>query len=389
MSLPEPGEYLRDPDAIYRESRRIIESEADLSRLDEGARSLAVRLIHACGMTDLVSDLTLSRGAVDKGRQALEAGAVILCDVEMVARGVIASRLPAGNAVVCRLNDPAVPDLAKTHATTRSAAAVDLWDEHLDNAVVAIGNAPTALFRLLEKVDDGEARPALVIGMPVGFVGAAESKEALAGSGLPFITVHGAARRQRARRRRRQRADGRHPMKPWLRIVGIGEDGLAGLAAPARALVDDAEVLVGGERHLAMVADHTAEKLTWESPLKATVARLESLRGKPVTVLASGDPMAYGIGVTLMRRFAHDEIVCLPGIGAFSLACARLGWAAGGMPALDCAWPPSRPRACPSDTRQPAVDPVRRRHDTGGAREPAGQVRFRAEPHDRAVTYGW
>ncbi len=115
-------------------------------------------------------------------------------------------------------------------------------------------------------------------------------------------------------------------MKPWLRIVGIGEDGLAGLAAPARALVDDAEVLVGGERHLAMVADHKAEKLTWESPLKATVARLESLRGKRVTVLASGDPMAYGIGVTLMRRFAHDEVVCLPGVGAFSLACARLGW---------------------------------------------------------------
>ena len=115
-------------------------------------------------------------------------------------------------------------------------------------------------------------------------------------------------------------------MTAWLRIVGIGEDGLAGLAAPARALVDDAEVLVGGERHLAMVADHKAEKLTWESPLKATVARLESLRGRRVTVLASGDPMAYGIGVTLMRRFAHDEIVCLPGIGAFNLACARLGW---------------------------------------------------------------
>lgn len=115
-------------------------------------------------------------------------------------------------------------------------------------------------------------------------------------------------------------------MNPWLRIVGIGEDGLAGLAAPARALVDDAEVLVGGERHLAMVAGHKAEKLTWESPLKATVARLESLRGRRVTVLASGDPMAYGIGVTLMRRFAHDEIVCLPGVGAFTLACARLGW---------------------------------------------------------------
>ncbi|MEM7119833.1 MAG: precorrin-8X methylmutase [Pseudomonadota bacterium] len=191
MSLPETGDYLRDPDAIYRESRRIIESEANLARLDDDTRPLAVRLIHACGMTDLVGDLALSPGAVARGRQALEAGAAILCDVEMVARGVIASRLPAGNAVVCRLNDPAVPDLAKTRATTRSAAAVDLWDGHLDNAVVAIGNAPTALFRLLEKIEDGDARPALVIGMPVGFVGAAESKLALAESGLPFITVHG------------------------------------------------------------------------------------------------------------------------------------------------------------------------------------------------------
>ncbi len=191
MPPPETATYLRDPDAIYRESRRIIEGEADLSRFDNDTRSLAVRLIHACGMTDLVGDLALSPGAVAQGRRALEAGAAILCDVEMVARGIIANRLPAANAVVCRLNDPAVPDLATTHATTRSAAAVDLWDEHLDNAAVAIGNAPTALFRLLEKIDNGAARPALVIGMPVGFVGAAESKQALAESGLPFITVHG------------------------------------------------------------------------------------------------------------------------------------------------------------------------------------------------------
>ncbi len=115
-------------------------------------------------------------------------------------------------------------------------------------------------------------------------------------------------------------------MSAWLRIIGIGEDGLDGLAAPARALVEDAEVLIGGVRHLAMVDDLDAEKLTWESPLKATVARIEAMRGRRVTVLASGDPMAYGIGVTLMRRFAADEIVCLPGVGAFTLACARLGW---------------------------------------------------------------
>ena len=115
-------------------------------------------------------------------------------------------------------------------------------------------------------------------------------------------------------------------MSPWLRIVGIGEDGLAGLAPSARALVEDADVLIGGARHLAMVEHLTAEKLGWESPLKATVARIEGYRGRAVTVLASGDPMAYGVGVTLMRRFAPEEVVCLPGIGAFSLACARLGW---------------------------------------------------------------
>jgi len=115
-------------------------------------------------------------------------------------------------------------------------------------------------------------------------------------------------------------------MRPWLRIVGIGEDGLDGLAPPARALVEDADILIGGIRHLAMVEHLKAEKLTWESPLKATVARIEGFRGRAVTVLASGDPMAYGVGVTLMRRFAPEEVVCLPGVGAFSLACARLGW---------------------------------------------------------------
>jgi len=115
-------------------------------------------------------------------------------------------------------------------------------------------------------------------------------------------------------------------MRPWLRIVGIGEDGLEGLAPAARALVEDAEVLIGGDRHLAMAAHLKAETLTWESPLQATIARIEGLRGRAVTVLASGDPMTYGVGVTLMRRFAPEEVVCLPGVGAFSLACARLGW---------------------------------------------------------------
>ncbi len=183
--------YLRDPEAIYRQSRRIIEAESDLSHLAETERGLAVRLIHTCGMTDIVDNLDLSSGAVLQGREALEAGVAILCDVEMVARGIIAGRLPAANDTVCTLNDNDIPELAKRLGTTRSAAAVDLWGDRLAGAVVAIGNAPTALFRLLELVGDGGARPALVIGMPVGFVGAEESKRALAGSDLAYITIHG------------------------------------------------------------------------------------------------------------------------------------------------------------------------------------------------------
>jgi precorrin-8X/cobalt-precorrin-8 methylmutase len=183
--------YLRDPAAIYRESRRIIEAETDLAAWPEDARPLAVRLIHACGMTDVVDDLEMTPGAVLQGRQALEAGAAVLCDVEMVAHGIIAARLPAANKVICTLNDSRVPAQTERLATTRSAAAADFWQPDLAGAVVAIGNAPTALFRLLELVGAGGPRPALVIGMPVGFVGAEESKRALAQSDLAYITVHG------------------------------------------------------------------------------------------------------------------------------------------------------------------------------------------------------
>jgi len=189
--VPDERTYLRDPEAIYRESRRLIEAEADLAGLADDARQLAVRLIHACGMTDLVGDLDVSPGAIGLGRGALEAGAAVLCDVEMVARGIVAERLPAANRIICTLNSARVPTLAKRHRTTRSAAAVDLWGDDLEGAVVAIGNAPTALFHLLEVVADGAPRPALVIGMPVGFVGAAEAKRALAESCLAYVTVHG------------------------------------------------------------------------------------------------------------------------------------------------------------------------------------------------------
>jgi len=190
-AFPSGHAYLNDGPAIYAESRRMIEDEADLSGLPEALRPLAVRLIHTCGMPDIVEDLDASPAALAAGRRALENGAPVFCDVEMVARGIIASRLPAGNRVVCKVASKAARDRADRLHTTRSWAAADLWGEAMEGAVVAIGNAPTALFRVLEIAAAGGPRPALVIGMPVGFVGAAESKRALAASGLPHVAVHG------------------------------------------------------------------------------------------------------------------------------------------------------------------------------------------------------
>jgi len=184
-------EYVRDGAEIYRRSFATIRAEADLDRLPPDVAPVAVRMIHACGMVDLVDDLGFSDGVVTAARKALRDGAPILCDAEMVAAGVTRGRLPAANDVVCTLRDPAVPALAERLGTTRSAAAMDLWGERLGGAVVAIGNAPTALFRLLEMIDAGAPRPAAVIGVPVGFIGAAESKEALAASDLEFLVVRG------------------------------------------------------------------------------------------------------------------------------------------------------------------------------------------------------
>jgi len=185
--------YLRDGEAIYRRSFAIIRAEADLSSLPPDLAQVAVRLIHACGMTDLAADLAASPEAVAAGRQALAAGAPVFCDAQMVAHGITRQRLPANNSVICTLSDPQVPALAKQLQTTRSAAAVDLWLPQLSGSIVAIGNAPTALFHLLEKLAEGAPAPALILGFPVGFVGAAESKAALAtySSNLPFITLHG------------------------------------------------------------------------------------------------------------------------------------------------------------------------------------------------------
>ncbi|MFI6347534.1 precorrin-8X methylmutase [Streptomyces sp. NPDC050560] len=184
-------EYERDGAAIYRESFATIRAEADLSGLPEDAARVAVRMIHACGMTDLVADLAYSTGVVARARAALRSGAPVLCDTQMVASGVTRRRLPADNDVVCTLGEPGVPALARRLGTTRSAAALDLWGERLGGAVIAVGNAPTALFRLLELVADGAPRPAAVVGVPVGFVGAAESKDALAASGLDHLVVRG------------------------------------------------------------------------------------------------------------------------------------------------------------------------------------------------------
>ncbi|MFI6499619.1 precorrin-8X methylmutase [Nonomuraea typhae] len=184
-------DYLRDGAEIYRRSFATIRAESDLTRLPPDVAQVAVRMIHSCGMTDLTGDLDWSPNVVRDARAALRAGAPILCDAMMVASGVTRRRLPAGNEVVCTLGEPGVAELAEKLATTRSAAALELWRDRLGGAVVAIGNAPTALFRLLEIVAETGVRPAAVLGIPVGFIGAAESKQALAESDLEHLVVHG------------------------------------------------------------------------------------------------------------------------------------------------------------------------------------------------------
>jgi precorrin-8X/cobalt-precorrin-8 methylmutase len=184
-------EYEHDGAAIYRQSFATIRAEADLTGLPEDVARVAVRMIHACGQVDLVTDLAWSPDVVRRARAALDAGAPVLCDAQMVASGVTRRRLPKDNDVLCTLNDPRTPRLAAELRTTRTAAALQLWGDRLGGAVVAIGNAPTALFHLLEMVAAGAPRPAAVLGIPVGFIGAAESKEALAASDLEFLVVRG------------------------------------------------------------------------------------------------------------------------------------------------------------------------------------------------------
>ncbi len=191
--MSERAAYLRDGTAIYERSFAIIRAEADLSRFSAEEADVAVRMIHACGQVDVAQHIVFGGDLVAAARAALGAGAPVLCDSEMVAQGITRARLPSRNEVICTLNDPRTATLAEKNGTTRSAAALDLWLDRLGGVVVAIGNAPTALFRLLELIEAGAPKPAAILGIPVGFVGAAESKEALAQDprGVPFLIVRG------------------------------------------------------------------------------------------------------------------------------------------------------------------------------------------------------
>lgn len=191
--MPERLDYLRDGARIYERSFAAIRAEADLSRFSSEEAEIVVRMIHACGCVEITSRIVFGEELVSAGRTALAQGAPILCDSEMVAHGITRARLPAQNQVICALRDQRVAQLAQELQTTRSAAAIELWKDRLDGALVAIGNAPTALFRLLEMLDAGAPKPAAILGIPVGFVGAAEAKDALAANprGVPFLSVLG------------------------------------------------------------------------------------------------------------------------------------------------------------------------------------------------------
>ncbi len=186
-------DYIRDGNSIYERSFAIIRAEADLARFTAAEAEVAIRMIHACGQVEAARHFAFSSGFVEAARAALAAGAPVFCDAEMVAHGITRARLPAGNDIICTLRDERTAELARQIGNTRSAAALRLWGGRLEGAVVAIGNAPTALFHLLEMLDDGAPRPAAIIGMPVGFVGAAESKEALENDprGIPSAVVRG------------------------------------------------------------------------------------------------------------------------------------------------------------------------------------------------------
>ena len=325
--------YLRDPAAITRKSLAIVRAEANLTRFPPPLRRVAARIAHAAGDVAILDDLAFSAKAARAGKAALEAGAPILVDATMVMAGINREQLTAANEILCFLRDPAVPEIAAAQSTTRSAAAVELWRPYLEGAVVAIGNAPTALFRLLEILAEGAGKPALILGFPVGFVGAAEAKAALAafGNGIDFITLLG-------------RRGGSAMAAAAVNALASADEGLArghrhrrgrcGRPVGGGAHIDRDRGNVGRRQAaLGMVpSERSAERLVWERPLARTIDTIAANRGRRVVVLASGDPLWYGVGAVLTRRFPPDEMIILPQPGAFSLAAARLGW-----PLADCA----------------------------------------------------
>ena len=335
MAATATADYLRDPDGITQRSFAIIRQETDIAGLPADLVDVAYRMVHASGMTDLVADLAFSADVAEAARGALAAGAPILADCQMVASGISRGRLAAGNEVICTLAAPGLAERAESARTTRSAAAVDLWRPQLAGALCVIGNAPTALFRLLELLAAGAPRPA-AIDRDAARLRRCERVQGGARERQPRRALPhpaGPAGRQRGRRGGGKRARGTarrrgHTVSGWLTVIGLGEEGPDALAPAARALIAQAEVLVGGERHLAMISDGTAQRLTWRRPLTDTVDDIRAVQGRRVVVLATGDPFCFGIGTTLRRAFPDEEIVTIPAPSAFSLARARLGWSA-------------------------------------------------------------
>jgi precorrin-8X/cobalt-precorrin-8 methylmutase len=414
-------DYVREGAEIYRRSFAIIRAEADLARFEGAAERVVVRMIHACGMTDLPRDVEMSPDFAEKAEAALKGGAPILCDAKMVANGVTRARLPAGNDVVCTLDDPRVPGLAAEMGNTRSAAAMELWRDRLAGAVVAVGNAPTALFRLLEMLDEGAPRPAAVIGIPVGFIGAAESKEALARDGrVPFVVVHGrrggsamTAAAVNALANRWSEA-GMTRDSPRFFGLGLGPGDPDLMTVRARRILESADRLahfckrgrrgnartiadavVGRDeaREIAMVypvtieipADHpdyaAALAPFYEEAAAGLLAQIEA--GRTVAVLCEGDPFFYGSFMHLWRRLKDrvpTEVV--PAVSGMSGAWTRAGAQSPG--ATTCS--PWCRRPCPRRIL-PGILGRRRRRDheartpsAEGARGPAG----RRSP-DRAI----
>ena len=359
--MSERAAYLRDGTAIYERSFAIIRAEADLSRFSAKEADIAVRMIHACGQVEAAQHIVFGGDVVTAARQALAAGAPIFCDAEMVAHGITRARLPARNDVICTLNDPRTPGIAEKRGTTRSAAALDLWIDRLAGAVVAIGNAPTALFRLLEMLDAGAPKPAAILGIPVGFVGAAEF-EGGARRRSARRAVHRRARphgRQRHVCRRRQRAGEGRPMSAGKLIgVGVGPGDPELMTLKAMRALGEADVIAhfakaGNDSHSRAIAAQHLRAEVIELPLlypvttelpkdsngyrdaigdfydgaaTAIAAHLDA--GRVVAVICEGDPLFYGsymhLHTRLASRFSAEIVAGVTGMSG----C----WSAAGMP---------------------------------------------------------